>query len=171
MYLPPTYSEEKDVHVLIETPKGSCNKYEYDPATSLFFLRKILPSGVVFPLDFGFVPATKSMNGNPLEALVLMEQPTFPGIVVPCRPIGILKARQKDKKGDGFIRNDRLLLVAKDSKVYSNVREISDLEDYFINSINHFFEYYHEREGGKFILIGIKGCAEALEMIEKLQKN
>lgn len=168
MILPPTYSEEKDVHVLIETPKGSCNKYVYDPATQLFFLRKILPSGVVFPLDFGFVPGTKSDDGDPLDALVLMEQPTFPGILVPCWPIGMLEARQKDKKGDGFIRNDRLLFVASESKLYGSVREISDLEDYFVNSLNHFFEYYHEREGGKYIPVGIKGSREALEVIDKL---
>lgn len=154
--------------MIVETPKGSCNKYVYDAETQLFFLKKILPSGIVFPLDFGFIPGTKADDGDPLDALVLMEQPTFPGIVARCRTIGILEARQKDKKGNGFVYNHRVLMVASDSKLYASLKEVFDLEAYFVNSLNHFFEYYHEQEGGKYIPMEVKGSEAALEMIRKL---
>lgn len=170
MKFPATFSaHEEEVHVIVETPKGSCNKYVYDTETQLFFLKKILPSGIVFPLDFGFIPGTKADDGDPLDALVLMEQPTFPGIVVRCRTIGILEARQKNKKGNGFVYNHRVLMVASDSKLYASLREVFDLEAYFVNSLNHFFEYYHEQEGGKYIPLEVKGSEAALEMIRKLR--
>lgn len=169
MNFPPAFTENKDeLLVVIETPKSSCNKYVYEPENGLFYLKKILPADIVFPLDFGFVPGTKAEDGDPLDALVLMEQPTFPGILVPCRVIGILEARQKDKKGGSFFRNDRLVCVASESKLYSRVAEITDLEEYFVKSLNHFFEYYHEQEGGKYIPIAVKGSFEALEMARKL---
>jgi len=168
MNLPATFSEEEDyINVLVETPKGSCNKYVYDPRLQLFQLKKILPSDIVFPLDFGFICSTKAEDGDPLDALVLMEQPTYPGILVPSRAIGILEARQKGRKGK-FYRNDRVLLVASDSKLYNKVKEVADMEEYFIKSLNHFFEYYHEQEGGKYIPIGVKGSEDAMSRIKAL---
>src|SRR5579863_7953432 len=83
------------VRVIIETPKGSRNKYAFDPALGAFVLRKVLPAGMAFPYDFGFVPATIGGDGDPLDVLVLMDEPAFPGCVLKCRLVGVIRGRQK----------------------------------------------------------------------------
>jgi inorganic pyrophosphatase len=86
------------VKVIIETPKGSRNKFKYDPALRMFKLSKVLPEGMVFPYDFGFVPSTKGDDGDPVDVLVLMDEPTFPGCLLECRLVGVLEAGQEEKK-------------------------------------------------------------------------
>lgn len=85
------------LNVIIETPKGSANKYDYDPNLRLFKLKKMLPLGNSFPYNFGFLPNTIAEDGDPLDVLVLMDEPAWPGCLVPCRPLGILLAEQKEK--------------------------------------------------------------------------
>jgi len=91
--------------VTIETPKGSRNKIKYDPASRKFKLSKVMPEGMMFPYDFGFVPSTKAEDGDPLDVLVLTDEPLFPGCVVECSLIGVLKAEQK-KKGAQIAMTD-----------------------------------------------------------------
>src|SRR4051812_40559441 len=99
MILPPTFAEDKNcIHAIIETPHGSRNKYKYDKELDFFKLKKILPSGTSFPLDFGFIPYTEGEDGDPLDVLVITDFPTHPGCMVECRVIGILEAEQKEKK-------------------------------------------------------------------------
>ena len=88
----PTPLKKHIIEVVIETPKGSRNKFKYDPTTRRLKLSKVLPEGMVFPYDFGFVPATKGPDGDPIDVLVLLDEPTFPGCLVECRLIGILEA-------------------------------------------------------------------------------
>src|SRR5581483_215051 len=97
------------VRVVIETPKGSRNKYAFDEKERVFTLTKVLPSGMTFPYDFGFVPSTEGGDGDPIDVLVLMDEPAFPGCVVMCRPIGVIEGEQGD--GDDTERNDRVLAV------------------------------------------------------------
>src|SRR4051812_37612953 len=85
------------LNVVIETPRGSRNKYSYDADQAVFRLKKILPEGHVFPFDFGFVPRTKGGDGDPLDVLVLMDEPGLPGVVVECRIIGVIQAKQKNE--------------------------------------------------------------------------
>ena len=103
----PTRSAEPGVtNIVIEVPKGSRNKYVYDDALGLFRLKKILPAGAVFPFDFGFIPSTIGGDGDPLDVLVLMDEPAFPGCLVPARIVGVIEADQTER--DGTIhRNDR----------------------------------------------------------------
>src|SRR5277367_676841 len=86
------------VQVIIETPKGSRNKYAFDPEEKVFELKKVLPAGMAFPYDFGFVPSTKADDGDPVDVLVLMDEPAFAGCVLSCRPIGVVQGEQGDKK-------------------------------------------------------------------------
>lgn len=86
------------MNLIIETPKGSSEKYDYDTQHHLFKLHKILPAGMVFPFDFGFIPGTKGEDGDPLDVLVISEFESFPGIMIDCRIIGCIKAKQIDKK-------------------------------------------------------------------------
>jgi inorganic pyrophosphatase len=117
--------KENVIDVVIETPKGSRNKFKYDVHSRRFKLAKVLPEGMVFPFDFGFVPSTKGADGDPLDVLVLMDEPAFPGCFVECRLVGILEAEQT--KGQRKIRNDRLIAVANQSLLYSDILHLSDL--------------------------------------------
>src|SRR5437588_5826940 len=101
------------IDVIIETPKGSRNKIKYDPSTRKFKLSKVMPEGMMFPYDFGFVPSTKAEDGDPLDVLVLTDEPLFSGCLVECTLIGALKAEQKEEGQKN--RNDRLIAVANES--------------------------------------------------------
>src|SRR5256714_11155497 len=104
----------KELNVIIETPKGSRNKFNYDDKLRLFKLGGVLPSGAVFPFDFGFVPSTTGGDGDPLDVLVLMDEPAFAGCLVRVRPVGVIEAEQTERDG-GTARNDRLIAVASQS--------------------------------------------------------
>src|SRR6478672_156950 len=124
MKLPSAFAHKTEqVHVIIETPKGSGNKYSFDPKTELFKLSKILPEGLVFPLHFGFIPCTKGEDGDPLDALVLMDEPSYPGNLIECRVLGVIEAEQTEKDGEK-VRNDRIVAVANESQRFLNVSSL-----------------------------------------------
>ena len=109
--------EDDCVMVVIETPKGSPNKLAFEPRYGTFVLKGVLPAGAVFPFDFGFVPSTRAEDGDPLDVLVLMDAPVFPGCIVPSRLVGVIEAEQtEDGKTE---RNDRLLAVAANSAAHA----------------------------------------------------
>src|SRR5216110_2920921 len=112
--LVPFDRKKKDlVQVVIETPRGSRNKYAFDPDQRVFRMKKVLPEGMVFPHDFGFIPSTKAQDGDPLDVLLFMDQSAFPGCVVEARLVGVIEGEQSE---DGEKkRNDRLLAVANTS--------------------------------------------------------
>ena len=93
-HLPPMDGSKK-IHVIIETPKGSRNKYAFDPQQKVFLLKRVLPAGMTFPYDFGFVPSTKAEDGDPTDVLVLMDEPAFPGCLLKCRIVGIIEGKKK----------------------------------------------------------------------------
>ena len=105
----PPFTEDGDVHVVVETPRGSRAKFEYDPKLETFILSKSLLTGLTYPHDWGFVPSTRADDGDPLDIMVIHDAATFPGVVLTCRIIGILQIEQKSKgKAE---RNDRLFAV------------------------------------------------------------
>src|ERR687884_131195 len=106
--LEPFDPESGDLTLVVETPKGGRNKYKYDEKAGLFRLPKVLPPGSIFPFDFGFVPGTRGEDGDPLDVLVLMDEPAFTGCVVACRLIGVIEAEQSTRDGQ-MERNDRLI--------------------------------------------------------------
>ena len=110
---------------VIETPKGSRNKFDYDPDSNLFMLGGLLPEGMIFPFDFGFIPSTLGDDGDPLDVMVLLDAPTHVGCLVDIRIIGIIQARQTEK---GKTRkNDRLLAVAIHSYDHENLTTIQEV--------------------------------------------
>ena len=127
---------EDSVKVIIETPKGSRNKFKYDPDLRMFKLSKVLPEGMVFPYDFGFVPSTKGEDGDPVDVLVLMEEPTFPGCLLECRLVGVLEAEQEDKKKKK--QNPRLIAVAKQSLLFSEVASLGDINPTVLRQVEAF---------------------------------
>lgn len=120
-----------DVNVIIETPKHSKNKYTYDEKLKLFKLKSMMPEGASFPYDFGFLPCTLGEDGDPLDILVLMEEPAFPGCLVECRLIGVIEAEQTEKSGKTN-RNDRILAVASRSILFKDIMRLKELSDSFV---------------------------------------
>ena len=155
------------VDVVIETPKGSTQKYDYDPASHFFKLKKILPSGMVFPYDFGFIPDTKGEDGDPLDVIVISEFNSFPGIMIKCRIIGGIKAQQSESTGKKkMIRNDRFLAVPKCSNIFENIKSVSDLPDNIFKELEQFFIDYNKIEGKEFKAMKKIGPREASSLIE-----
>ena len=154
--------------VIIETPKASRNKYGYDPEQGIFTLTKVLPEGMVFPYDFGFLPRTLAADGDPIDVLLLMDVPAFPGCLVPSRLIGVMEGEQLD--GKKKIRNDRLIAIAELSHAYTDWKKLKDLPDRFITELEAFFVNYHGLEGKKYKLLGCKEAKTALDLIKKSQR-
>jgi inorganic pyrophosphatase len=167
--LKPINKEDGILQVIIETPKGSRNKYAFDPEQGIFTLRKVLPTGMAFPYDFGFLPRTLAGDGDPIDVLVLMDEPAFAGCLVPSRLIGVIEGEQEDagKK----VRNDRLIAIAVGNHIYANIRKARDLPDEFLHELQEFFVNYHKLEGKRYKLLGCKGEAEASRLVKEAQKN
>jgi inorganic pyrophosphatase len=171
MKLPKAFLDEEKglVNVVVETPKGSRNKFAFDKHSWLFRLKKILPSGLVFPLDFGFVPRSEADDGDPIDVLVVVEQGTYPGCLLECCLIGIIEGEQTEKDGKTE-RNDRLLAVPEASVEYANLRDIAEFSREHLNDLAHFFVYYNAMEGKSYKLLGTEGPDEAWKAIKKALK-
>jgi inorganic pyrophosphatase len=154
-----------DINAIIETPRGSRNKLKYDPERGLFFLKKMLPAGAVFPYDFGFIPSTVGDDGDPLDVLVLMGESVFPGMLVRVRLIGSIEAEQTEK--GKTIRNDRLLAVASACRDNANVQKLTDLGNSLLKEIEHFFVSYNQMEDREFKPIGRADSWRAREQIDE----
>ena len=154
--------------VIIETPKGYRNKYSYDPEQGIFTLRKVLPEGMVFPHDFGFLPRTLAPDGDPIDVLLMMDVPAFPGCLVPSRLIGVMEGEQLD--GKKKVRNDRLIAVAELSHAYKDWKKLKDLPDQFVKELEAFFVNYHGLEGKQYKLLGCKEAKIAMDLVKKSQK-
>jgi inorganic pyrophosphatase len=156
-----------EVDVVIETPKGSAQKYDYVPNTPFFKLSKILPSGMVFPYDFGFIPKTLGEDGDPLDVIVISEFNSFPGVIIKCRIIGGIKAEQSEEKGSKkMIRNDRFLAIPKCSNIFQNIKRMEDLPGEITDQLEEFFVDYNKLEGKKFKALDKVGPKEAQHSIE-----
>jgi inorganic pyrophosphatase len=153
------------LNVIIETPKGSRNKYKYDQQHHVFSLSKVLPTGTTFPYDFGYIPSTKGQDGDPLDVLVLMDEVVFPGCLITARLIGVIKAEQTED--DEKIRNDRLIAIASHSREQQNVESIEQLDGYLIEGIEHFFTSYHEFDGETFTPLARLGPGKAQKIVDK----
>ncbi|HEX8141132.1 MAG TPA: inorganic diphosphatase [Pyrinomonadaceae bacterium] len=156
----------KELNVIIETPKGSRNKFDYDEEHGLFKLGGVLPAGAVFPFDFGFLPNTVGGDGDPLDVLVLMEEPAFAGCLVPSRLVGVIEAEQTERDGE-TTRNDRLIAVAADSRDHRHINSLTDLNDNLLAEIEHFFVSYNEIKGKHFRPLGRFGPERAHQLVEK----
>lgn len=162
--LEPFDKESGHVNAIIDTPKGSRNKFKYDEKIGMFKLGGALPLGAVFPFDFGYIPSTKAEDGDPLDILILMEDPAFVGCLVPAKLIGVLEANQTED--EVTTRNDRLIAVAADSRNHSHIRFLGDLNSNLIHEIERFFVSYNETKGKKFEILGRCGPERAAALIE-----
>ena len=153
------------VIAVIETPGGSRNKFKYDEKLGFYSLSGVLPEGMVFPHAFGFVPGTRAADGDPEDILILMDEPTFTGCVVPTRLIGVMEAEQTEEGKTE--RNDRLIAVAAHSRDYSEVKGLGDLNSNMLKEIEQFFITYNKEKGKKFKVLRMRGPGQALKMVKK----
>jgi len=131
------------INAVIEIPKGSRNKYEYDKEMEAFALDRVLYSSVVYPADYGFIPKTVYDDGDPMDIIVLMEQPTFPGCVIASKPIGIMGMI------DGGDKDYKILAVPVDDPKFKDINDISDIPSHILDEIAEFFKTYKNLEGKK----------------------
>jgi inorganic pyrophosphatase len=162
----PTFDSASGLlRVVIETPRGGRTKLAYDPELGALVVKRVLPQGMVFPFDFGFIPSTLGEDGDPLDVLVLMDEVVPAGCIVPCRPIGIIEAIQSEDDGS-MVENSRLIAVADASDLYESVKELSDLPTVVLTQVEHFFVSYNEQRGHVFDVTGRKGRVAAQKQIE-----
>jgi inorganic pyrophosphatase len=153
------------VNTIIETPMGSRNKFKYDPKVGCYRLSGLLPQGMVFPHAFGFIPRTQAADGDPEDVLVMMDEPTFAGCLVPAKLIGVIEALQtEDGKTE---RNDRLIAVAAKSHEHSELRSLKDLNPNFLKELEQFFVNYNTEHGKKFKVLGNKGPKQAWKLLKR----
>ncbi len=131
------------VEALVEIPKGSRNKYELDHKRDILFLDRVLFSSVHYPTDYGFIPGTNAADGDPVDVLIIVEEPTFPGCRVRVRPIGVLMMR--DEKGV----DEKVLAVPVADPRFDGIRDLTDVQKHWLVEIENFFSMYKDLEGGK----------------------
>jgi inorganic pyrophosphatase len=161
----PPFTEDGDVHVVVETPRGSRAKFAYDPKLETFILSKSLLTGLTYPHDWGFVPSTKADDGDPLDTMVI----DFPGHRADRRIIGILQIEQKSKgKAE---RNDRLFAVPRRSHSEQGLRDVRDLSKPIQQELEKFFIATDELEAKKLEIIGWNGPKIAMKAIKDSAKS
>jgi inorganic pyrophosphatase len=149
----------ESLEVLVEIPRGSRNKYEYDHRTGRIRLDRVLYSSVHYPADYGFVPETLAGDGDPLDALVLVEEPTFPGCIVPARPIGVLD--MSDEKGEDW----KLITVPLGEPRFEHVQNLADVGPHWLLEIETFFKTYKMLQGDEPQVRGWRDAAAARRIL------
>lgn len=154
-----------EVNCIVEIPKGSSNKYEYDPDFGVMKLDRVLYSPLHYPCDYGMVPSTKYLDGDPLDVLILISQATFPGCLVRMRPIGVLM--MEDDKGP----DEKVLGVAAGDPRFRDARTLADVGDHLLAELIHFFEVYKTLEHKAVEVLGWKDVDVARALITKFRTD
>jgi inorganic pyrophosphatase len=152
------------VTVMVEIPKGSRNKYEYDHETGMIVFDRMLFSAVHYPSDYGFILETLAGDGDPLDALVLVSEPTFPGCLIEVKPIGLFK--MWDEKG----RDEKILCVPVTDPYWNRLNELEDVNVHLLTEIKHFFSVYKDLEEKKVAVEDWEGRQQAIKIIREAQE-
>lgn len=161
-----TFDENGFVRVVVETSAGTRSKLKYQPSLDTFEVHIVVPAGLVFPRDFGFVPSTIGEDGDPLDALVFADEPTPTGVIVPCRLVGVVQALQSSR-GQPAKRNDRFLAVSSHGHQYAHWHDLPDLPDAMLAQLETFFIDYDRRRGVEFRPVGRGDAATARALLEQ----
>lgn len=167
----PTFDPQSgELLSVVETPRGSRNKYAFNPALGLFELRRVLPRGMLFPFDFGFIPSTTADDGDPLDVLLLLEDTAPQGCVIRVRAIGAIEARQRETNG-AWERNDRIIAVAVHAKLHADLKSAKELRPRLLDEIEAFFRDYNEMDGKEFDPLKRVGPNAAASLIEEARNK
>lgn len=162
--------ENRQCRAVVETPKGRRNKFDYDPDLEAFTLGGLLAEGLSFPYDFGFVPSTLGEDGDPIDVMILMDEPAHVGCVLRVRLIGVIEAEQTEEDGKKVV-NDRLIGVSVHSYNHENSHSISEISRSVIDQVGDFFVTYNKSRGKRFKVTGIHGPAKAMKLVERGAKR
>jgi inorganic pyrophosphatase len=154
-------ASNEPIEVIIETPKDSRIKFKYNPREQHFEIDRILPQGLRFPFNFGFVPDTIAPDGDPTDVLIIIDEPLFPGCHASCRVLGLLQAEQTENRQTS--RNDRIVAVSVLDRAAPS--RIAEVPSSFFDDCERFFITYHQAEGNSFKVLGVGGIQDALELI------
>ncbi len=150
------------VEIFVEIPKGSRNKYEFDHELHTMRLDRRLSSSLVYPADYGFIPNSLGEDQDPLDAMILLDEPTYPGVIVTGRPVGVF--HMSDEKGP----DAKIICMPEWDSIYPNIEEVSQLPASLLNEIEHFFDVYKDLEPDKHAITnGFGNRDEALRLIDE----
>jgi inorganic pyrophosphatase len=158
----PALSSNGHVNVFVEIPKGSQNKYEYDENVGMIVLDRVLHSSVHYPTDYGFVPGTRGADGEPLDAMVLVDNSTFPGCLLEARLVGVLTIRSTGGRPER-----KVLGVPVREPRLTEYEDVSDVPDHQLREIEHFFEVFKDLEGSEIGVVGWEGAQRAEALLEE----
>lgn len=150
-----------EFNLVVEMPKGSHNKYEYDEELDIIKIDRVFYSAMALPYDYGFIPKTRSEDGDHLDGIVLLDEASFPGCMVPCRPIGVLYMIDSGEK------DEKIIAVPLDDPRYEHITDLDQLSPHFTKEIKHYFEHYKDLQNKKVEIAGWGGYQEALDMMTK----
>jgi len=154
-----------EVNAVIEIPRGQTNKYEYDKQLHVFRLDRNLYSPVHYPGDYGFIPCTLSLDGDPLDVLVLVDAPSFTGCLMTVRPIGMLEMVDQEKE------DEKILAVGTNNPLFTDVHDYAKLYPHLLLEIEHFFTVYKELEAKTTKIVGWKNAERARAMVSECQER
>jgi inorganic pyrophosphatase len=163
----PAFASDDTFHVIIETPRGSTLKFKYDSRWQAMSVVRPLPLGVMYPYDWGFVPSTSAPDGDPLDAMVLWDVASSPGVVVECRAIGVLQVEQNRTRGDRSprIRNDRVMAIPVEARRERDLRDLGAFSERVRQELEHFALAATALEGKELHVLGWGDAATALELV------
>ena len=157
----PTFADAESIHVVIESPRGSACKFKYDPKHGAMTLTRPLTAGLIYPHDWGFVPSTHAPDGDPLDCMVIWDGSSFPGVVLTCRSIGVLKVEQTNRETRARERNDRLVALPTNAPRWDAIRTVFDVDERIRKELEQFFLSAVAFEGKNLKILGWAGPDEA----------
>ena len=164
----PTWADKSHIYTVVETPRGSRAKLAFEPKLKVFTLSKPLLAGLTYPYDWGFVPSTKADDGDPLDVLIIHDAATYPGLVLQCKPIGILELLQASNGKKE--RNDRIFAVPDRSPFEGDLQDIRHLPKRAVDELEKFFQASDALEDKKLEFLGWKGPDKAISAIKKCRR-
>lgn len=163
--LPVGPNPPKEVYCVVEIPTGGSNKYEYSREHGVFILDRVLYEAVFYPTEYGFIPQTWDDDNDPLDIMVTLTFPTFPGCVIIARPVGVLKVEDTGKQ------DSKIIAVPRDDPRFAHIKDLSDFDPHFQKEVENFWQNYAElQESKKIKILGWSKAKAAREMIKKASK-
>lgn len=157
--------KNRQCRAIIETPKGCRNKFDYDPDSKLFTLGGLLPKGLMFPYDFGFIPSTLGDDGDPVDIMIIMDEPAHVGCMLDVRVIGVIEADQTED-GKKTV-NNRLIGIALHSYMHQHLDSVQDIDKATLGEVEEFFISYNKSRGKRFTVKAVNGPKRAIELLEQ----
>jgi inorganic pyrophosphatase len=163
----PAFAGEDAVHVVVESPRGSTLKLKFDAKTGAMTMHRPLPAGLSYPHDWGFIPSTRAADGDPVDAFVMWDAASHPGVVIACRPIGVLRVEQTNLTSGQRERNDRIAALPVRAASWDDVRSVLDVSERARRELEQFFLAAVAFEGKNARMLGWSGPDEALALVRE----